>query len=108
MFSFFKNTGGASGAQRLVAAIKNGAHLVDVRTSAEFATGHVPNSVNIPLDSLDQEIDALRDKNEIVVYCLSGGRSAQAKRFLNRNGFTNVQDGRTWKEVKAIVDNIEL
>lgn len=106
MFSIFNKTGGTSGTQRLVDSIKNGALLVDVRTPAEFAAGHVPNSLNIPLDRLDIELSRLSGINEIVVYCLSGGRSAQAKSFLNRKGFVNVLDGRTWQSVMSIVEGM--
>ena len=50
------------------------ARIIDVRTSGEYRSGHVPGAENMPL----------------FVYCQSGGRSAQAARILEQNGFTDV------------------
>lgn len=50
--------------------------IVDVRTKEEFASGHVVNAINIPLDDLES---ATFDKTKtIIVYCKSGRRSALA------------------------------
>jgi phage shock protein E len=73
--------------------VAKGATLLDVRTPAEFAGGHIDGAVSIPVQELGGRIDELGNKNgEIVVYCQSGGRSAVAKRLLESNGFTNVHD----------------
>ncbi len=80
-----------------------GAFLVDVRTPGEFADGHVPGSVNIPLDSIQANLDKFRNKENIVVFCRSGNRSGQAKSILERNGFNNVTNGGTWQTVNQLV-----
>lgn len=80
-----------------------GAFLVDVRTPGEFAEGHVPGSVNIPLDSIQANLEKFRNKENIVVFCRSGNRSGQAKSILERNGFNNVTNGGTWQSVKQLV-----
>ena len=73
-------------AKRLVAA---GALLLDVRTPAEFAGGHVEGALNIPVQVLGQRLGDLGAKDrEIVVYCQSGGRSARAANELRAAGFT--------------------
>jgi len=67
--------------------------LLDVRTPAEFASGHVPGAVNIPQDSLAshlQELTGLRGR-EIVVYCERGPRSAKAAALLVGAGFSAVR-----------------
>ena len=78
-------------ARELVAA---GALLVDVRTAGEFAEGHLASAVNIPLDVLGQKISGhVKDKSQpILVYCLSGSRSALAKRILKGQGFSEVHN----------------
>jgi rhodanese-related sulfurtransferase/predicted transcriptional regulator len=43
--------------------------VIDVRPAEEFSAGHLPNAINIPLDYLDQEIQNLSDKNDIIAYC---------------------------------------
>ena len=67
--------------------------LVDVRTPEEYAEGHIPGSVNIPLAALPARMDELGDFDRpLFVHCLSGGRSGQAVMFLKREGFTNVKN----------------
>ena len=67
--------------------------LVDVRTPEEYAEGHIPGSVNIPLSVLPARMDELGDLDRpLFVHCLSGGRSGQAVMFLKREGFTNVKN----------------
>jgi phage shock protein E len=79
-----------SEARRLV---NQGAILLDVRSPSEFSTRHIDGAVSIPIRDLSHRIGELGDKTgAIVVYCESGGRSAVAKRLLERNGFTNVHD----------------
>lgn len=77
-------------AHRLVEA---GARLVDVRASFEFANGHLPGAINVPLQHLDTRMGELEPKNkEIVVYCQSGGRSQVAFEQLKSAGFSKLYD----------------
>ncbi len=92
-----------SGVQDLGSIIKSGAFLVDVRTPGEFAEGHVKGSVNIPLSMLPFELDKFRNQSNVVVFCLSGGRSAQAKAILEMNGFSDIINGGTWNYVNQFV-----
>ena len=64
--------------------LSNGGQLVDVRSSAEFARGALPNAINLPLQSImaaDNFID--RDK-PVVLYCVTGARSSTAKSYLHK------------------------
>jgi rhodanese-related sulfurtransferase len=75
----------------LLARIGKDAALVilDVRTRAEFAAGHVPGARNVPHDEVSRrlpELSALRDKS-VVLYCRSGRRSALAGEQLRAAGF---------------------
>ena len=79
------------------ALIKQGAVIVDVRTPAEFQTGHVKGSKNIPLQNLAKKISGLKNK-EVILVCRSGGRAAQAKSILSRNGITAHNAG-AWQRV---------
>ena len=83
--------------------IDKGAFLVDVRTPAEFAEGNVPGSVNIPLDILATQLDKFKNKEHIVVFCLSGNRSGQAKIILEQHGFSHVINGGTWEYVYKLL-----
>ena len=70
-----------------------GAVLLDVRNPEEYASGHIPGSISIPLAALParySELGAL--DTPLFVHCLSGGRSGQAVSFLTSVGFTNVKN----------------
>ena len=84
--------------------IKNGAFLVDVRTPAEWAEGHVNNSVNIPLDIVESNIELFKGKDQVIVFCRSGNRSGQAKVILEQHGIANVTNGGTWQDIKQYID----
>ena len=50
--------------------------LLDVRSKEEYAAGHIPGSINIPLDRIGEAAGQIPDKKtEIFVYCLRGARS---------------------------------
>ena len=80
--------------------------LVDVRTKEEFDCGHVKGSVNIPLGTVLANINKFKNKNHIVVFCKSGGRSSMAKEILQKNGITNVTNGDTWVKVNHLISKI--
>jgi phage shock protein E len=80
--------------------------IVDVRSAEEFAQGHVPGAMNIPVDQLPTRIDELLGfKNkDVVLYCRSGRRAAQAAETLKANGFQKLLhlegDIQKWTEEK--------
>lgn len=63
--------------------------LLDVRTSGEFGGGHLPKATNIDFRSegFSKEIDKLDKLKPVLIYCLSGGRSAQAAELMRAKGF---------------------
>jgi phage shock protein E len=83
-------------AAEAVEIIEAGEHtVIDVRTSAEFAAGHVDGSENIDVSagSFEQQVEQLDKDEEYVVYCQSGNRSAQAADKMAELGFTEIVDG---------------
>ena len=70
-----------------------GAVLLDVRTPEEYGEGHIPGSVNVPLQSIDKVTSVVADKDKTVfVYCRSGARSSQAVAFMKQMGYTEVHN----------------
>jgi len=68
-----------------------GAVLLDVRTPEEYSKGHIPESKNIPLQTLDKVRTVVENKNtELFVYCYSGARSRQAAALLGQRGYTSA------------------
>ncbi|HEY0774849.1 MAG TPA: rhodanese-like domain-containing protein [Nocardioidaceae bacterium] len=83
-------------AAEAVEIIEAGEHtVIDVRTPAEFAAGHVDGSENIDVSagSFEQQVEQLDKDEEYVVYCQSGNRSAQAADKMAELGFTEIVDG---------------
>ncbi len=66
--------------------------ILDVRTAEEYASGHIPNAINIPNETIgSEEIPNLSDKEQLIfVYCRSGNRSKQASAKLAALGYTNI------------------
>jgi phage shock protein E len=69
-------------------AVNNGAIIIDVRTPSEFKTKHIKGALNFPLQGLNKSYVNLPQNKEIIVYCRSGNRSATARKFLMRQGYT--------------------
>lgn len=83
--------------------------VLDVRTSEEYAEGHIANALNIDVNSTDfmkQALTKLDNKKHIAVYCRSGRRSANAAKQLAAKGFkvTNLAGGIiAWAQAKKPV-----
>lgn len=71
---------------------KQGAVVVDVRTSREVQQGAIPGSINIPVDDLRNRMHELPQDGLILLYCRVGLRGYIASRILKQNGFDNVKN----------------
>ena len=71
--------------------VKGGASLIDVRSPAEFAAGHISGARNIPVGEIARRsTEAGSTDRPVVVYCASGTRSAMARRTLRAAGYRQV------------------
>ncbi|SIS40253.1 rhodanese-like domain-containing protein [Salimicrobium flavidum] len=70
-------------------------NIVDVREAEEVAEGKIPGAIHIPLGVLEYRMNELDKNNSYVMVCRSGGRSSQATRFLENQGYdvTNMEGG---------------
>ncbi len=70
------------------------ATIVDVRTPGEFSQGHIANAKNYNWrgDDFEKQIAPLDKSKPVLVYCLSGGRSAKAANLMRSEGFTTVYE----------------
>jgi phage shock protein E len=68
--------------------------VIDVRTPAEYASGHLHGAINIDVESanFDSQISALPQDGHYVVYCHSGNRSAPAAARMGELGYSHVTD----------------
>ena len=77
----------------LVAAAAEQVLLLDVRTPQEFASGHIPGAVNIPVDDLRSRLNELPRDRKIAAYCQVGQRGYLATRILLQAGCSVVNVG---------------
>jgi rhodanese-related sulfurtransferase len=78
-------------------AIDEGRLLLDVRTPEEFAGGHVPGAVNVPVDELRSRLGELPRSRGVTAYCQVGQRGYLATRILMQAGFDAVNLGGGYK-----------
>lgn len=66
--------------------------VIDVRTPAEFASGHIANAMNLDVEGgmFEQQIASLDKAKTYAVYCHSGRRSANAAKIMAKAGFTSI------------------
>ncbi|CAN5361401.1 rhodanese-like domain-containing protein [soil metagenome] len=76
--------------------VKQGATILDVRTTGEYHQGHIRGSVNIPLQMLQTNLSKINKQKPVITCCASGMRSASAKQILTSKGFSEVHNGGGW------------
>ena len=100
MIQFLKNLFGMGSSFNIDEIVANGAIIIDVRTKGEYQSGHLKNSVNIPLDALPNNLSKLDKTKPIITCCASGMRSSNAESLLKSYGFTDVYNGGSWVSLK--------
>jgi glyoxylase-like metal-dependent hydrolase (beta-lactamase superfamily II)/rhodanese-related sulfurtransferase len=66
--------------------------ILDVRTPREWQEKHIPGSLNIPLNRLQEQLDKVPRDRQVVVHCASGYRSAIAISLLEQHSVTRLAD----------------
>ena len=82
--------------------ISKGAVILDVRSIAEYQSGHIKGSINIPVDNLLMNLKKISKKKTIITCCASGMRSERAKTLLKQNGYINVYNAGAWSNLKNL------
>jgi rhodanese-related sulfurtransferase len=100
MFNSIKKLLGFGAKEDIGKLIRKGAVIIDVRTPAEYASGHIRKSVNIPLDALKAHISKLKKDVPVITCCASGMRSRAAKSILKAHGFAEVYNGGSWHNLR--------
>ena len=89
--------GGGGGVKQ---ALREGAVVIDLRTAYEYDQGHVPHSLNIPVDRIRANIDRIRDlRKPVVLCCATGGHCWEAADILRSAGIPRVINGGAWQSV---------
>lgn len=74
----------------LKTAHEGGAYMLDVRTPAEYAEGHIDGAVLVPLQELPNRLSEVPKDQDVYVICRSGNRSAQASQILADAGYSRI------------------
>lgn len=102
MFTFLKRLFRLAPAVDYKILLQQGAQIIDVRSKGEFNGGHIPGSLNIPVETLRQNLNQFKNKNQVIITCCASGmRSASAKSILVSNGYTQVYNGGGWSSLKS-------
>jgi phage shock protein E len=73
--------------------------IVDVRSHEEFMGGHVAGSINIPLQTITDRMEELKNLSmPLILCCASGNRSGQAQHYLSQHGL-DCYNGGSWLDV---------
>ena len=70
---------------------KDNVVLVDVREPSEYASGHIPSAINVPVRSLTHNLDKIPTDKPVILYCSSGHRTAIGMTALRLLGYTNIR-----------------
>jgi phage shock protein E len=64
--------------------------VIDVRTAAEYAAGHVPGAINIPFDQVVERIAEVDAPHGVALYCMVGPRARKGESALLASGYASV------------------
>ena len=95
LFSFLLSGG-------LKTALEHGAEIIDIRSAAEFDSGHVPGAHNIPVDRLQINLPRIKAMKNVVITGSGDVRNSQAVDYLKRNQVESVLDGGSWERVYRV------
>lgn len=64
--------------------------VIDVRSSEEYATGHIPGAINIPYDQVAERISSIEAPHGVALYCMVGPRARKGEAALLAAGYSSV------------------
>src|SRR5882724_563471 len=90
--------GGGWGNGGIREALQAGAVVIDLRTAYEYDQGHIPRSLNIPVDRVRANIQRIRDlKKPVILCCAAGVHCREAADILREAGIGEVHIGGSWE-----------
>jgi phage shock protein E len=88
------------GGSEIKRALREGAVIIDLRTAYEYDQGHIPRSLNIPVDRIKANIGRIRDLGKpVILCCAAGSHCREGAGVLRQAGITRVHNGGSWQTV---------
>jgi len=101
MFNTIKKLLGLGPSADFAALHRNGAVILDVRTAAEFKSGHIKGAINIPVDQVQNQLSKIKAYGKpVITCCRSGARSGMAAGTLRKAGL-EVYNGGPWNVLQG-------
>lgn len=101
MFNILKQLFGLGPKVDFRSLVQSGAVILDVRTPAEFKSGHIKGAVNIPVDKLQASLAKVKAMNKpVIACCRSGSRSSMAVGILKSAGL-EAYNGGPWNVLRS-------
>jgi phage shock protein E len=95
--SWLSNIFGSGGVKQ---AVSQGAVIIDLRTAYEYDQGHIPGSLNIPVDRIKANIERIKSFRKPVILCCSTGNHCwEASDILRNAGVEQVINGGSWQSL---------
>jgi len=88
--------------------LKHGALVIDVRSPAEFSSGHLQRAINIPIAQIETLVARqVHDKTQVLLlHCQTGARSGMARRKLAALGYTRVYNLGSYERAARIAGSV--
>ncbi|MCL7987300.1 rhodanese-like domain-containing protein [Sphingobacterium sp. lm-10] len=83
--------------------IERGAIILDVRTTREYAMGHIEGSINISLGEIRERYTELDSSKTYITTCSHGLRSVKVENLLKDLGFKHIHNGGAWSDLEKII-----
>ena len=88
-------------------ALREGAVIIDLRTAYEYDQGHIPRSLNIPIDRIRANIVRIRDfRKPVILCCGTGAHCREGAEILRTAGITPVYNGGSWQSLLRVAQNV--
>jgi phage shock protein E len=88
------------GSRQINQAFRQGAVIIDLRTAYEYDQGHIPDSINIPVDRIKANIERIKTfRKPIILCCSTGDHCWEAANILRNAGVQSVINGGNWQSL---------
>jgi rhodanese-related sulfurtransferase len=88
-------------------ALRRGAVVIDIRTAHEFDQGRVIDSINIPIDRININLQRIRQMRRPVIICSNSDfENEKVINFLKANGVKEIYNGGSWTRVLRMIKSI--